>query len=322
MKRAPIIPRSISNDAHADNAPAAPMVDALISRVGALTKGNTIHLPVCGREVKFTLETISADEVSRATSVWAGNERDQGLLNESSLNDLIPSFLSSGQQTPALGRKFHNIIEVADGSRRRMAAIITGNEYRILIGDLDDEQMDALCRLGNDYRPTSSYERGKRYTRLLQEKFNNNVSALAQSENLSRISIIRCLNAAKLPYDVVKLFSHPGELSARAGEQLADFLAKNEKLMLSNLGILSKRKDAGETFEPDEILRALQAKDSKTMSKTSNAVKRQFSHGAYAKYQGDKVTINLDKSLIPSHVITRIESILSELDSPLETNNS
>ncbi len=97
-------------------------------------------LPVCGRNVNFKLETIPADKVEMATMVWLGNERDQDLLNETSLADLVPSFLTSGQQNPAFARKTAGIIEVADGSRRRKTAIITGCDYRVIVGDLDDEQ--------------------------------------------------------------------------------------------------------------------------------------------------------------------------------------
>ena len=68
MKRAPIIPRASSPvSKESNNTPAAPMVDALISRVGTLTKGNTISLPVCSREVKFTLETLDAERVQKET---------------------------------------------------------------------------------------------------------------------------------------------------------------------------------------------------------------------------------------------------------------
>ena len=62
MKRAPVIPKHTVKDIRPETepsaAPAAPMVDSLIARVGAMARGNTILLPVCGREVKFILETV------------------------------------------------------------------------------------------------------------------------------------------------------------------------------------------------------------------------------------------------------------------------
>ncbi|EOY6000384.1 ParB N-terminal domain-containing protein, partial [Salmonella enterica subsp. enterica serovar Infantis] len=128
MKRAPVIPKHTVTppvETSPSATSAAPMVDSLIARVGVMARGNSITLPVCGKEVKFTLEVIPADSVESTTSVWSGNERDQDLLTEDSLDDLIPSFLLTGQQTPAFGRRMAGVVEVADGSRRRKAAILT-----------------------------------------------------------------------------------------------------------------------------------------------------------------------------------------------------
>ncbi|MCV5791364.1 ParB/RepB/Spo0J family partition protein, partial [Escherichia coli] len=103
---------------------------------------------------------------------------------------------------PAFGRRVSGVIEIADGSRRRKAAALPESDYRVLVGELDDEQMAALSRLGNDYRPTSAYERGQRYASRLQNEFAGNISALADAENISRKIITRCINTAKLPKSV------------------------------------------------------------------------------------------------------------------------
>lgn len=63
-------------------------------------------------------------------------------------------------------------------------------------GDLNDEQMTALSRLGNDYRPTSAYERGKHYVYRLENEFGGNISDLADAENISREFFSRCMNTA------------------------------------------------------------------------------------------------------------------------------
>lgn len=84
MKRAPVIPKHTANTQAAEgtSVPAAPMVDSLIARVGAMARVNAITLPVCGREVKFTLEVLRGDVIENASRVWSGNERDQELLTE------------------------------------------------------------------------------------------------------------------------------------------------------------------------------------------------------------------------------------------------
>lgn len=317
MKRAPVIPKHTNNVSSANvetsPAPAAPMVDSLIARVGAMARGNTITLPVCGRDVKFTLEAIPGRSVAEISRVWSGNERDQELLTEDALDDLIPSFLLTGQQTPAFGRRVAGVIEVADGSRRRKAAILTDCDYRILVGDLDDEQMGALSRLGNDYRPTSAYERGNRYAQRLENEFNGNISALADAENISRKIITRCMNTAKLPKSVMALFNHPGELSARAGEALYKDFADKEELLLQQAANLHEQKNAGVMFEADEVISLLTAALKSNVNKRAQGSRHQFAPGATALYKGDKVVFNLDKSRLPANVIEKIEDILRSL---------
>lgn len=321
MKRAPVIPKHTVTTPSAETpsspAPAAPMVDSLIARVGAMARGNTIALPVCGREVKFTLEAIPGSLVENTSRVWSGNERDQELLTEDALDDLIPSFLLAGQQTPAFGRRVSGVIEVADGSRRRKAAILTSSDYRILVGDLDDEQMSALSRLGNDYRPTSAYERGQRYAYRLQNEFAGNVSALADAENISRKIISRCINTSKLPKSVVALFSHPGELSARAGEALHKAFSDKEALLLQQAADLHDQKKAGVIFEADEVIALLTSALKPTPASRQNlSTRHQFVPGASALYKGDKVILSLDKTRVPVECIEKIEAILKELATP------
>ncbi|WP_141023534.1 ParB/RepB/Spo0J family partition protein, partial [Escherichia coli] len=96
---------------------------------------------------------------------------------------LIPSFLLTGQQPPAFGRRVSGVIEIADGSRRRKAAALTESDYRVLLGELDDEQMAALSRLGNDYRPTSAYERGQSYASRFQNEFYGHISTLPNTQH-------------------------------------------------------------------------------------------------------------------------------------------
>lgn len=319
MKRAPVIPKNTVKNTPSElvqptATPAAPMVDSLIARVGAMARGNSIVLPVCGSEVKFTLEVIPGDIAESASRVWSGNERDQELLTEDALDDLLPSFLVSGQQTPAFGRRVSGIVEVADGSRRRKAAILTSSDYRILVGDLDDEQMMALSRLGNDYRPTSAYERGKRYAYRLENEFKGNISALADAENISRKIISRCLNTSRLPKSVIALFSHPGELSARAGESLNKAFTGKEALLQKQTDYLHEQKKAGVIFEADEIISLLNEslKDS-SKGKVNPSTRHRFAPGASALYKGDKIILSLDKTRLPPECIEKIESILQEL---------
>lgn len=317
MKRALIIPETTTASAPEFSAdtPAAPKVDSLISNASTMAKDHIITLPVCGRDVRFTLETIAAERVEKATVVWAGNERDQALLTKAALDDLIPSFLASGQQNPAFGRKASGTIEVADGSRRRMTAMLTNSDYRILIGDLDDEQMGSLCKIGNDYRPTSAYERGKRYRQRLDKEFNGNISSLAESETLSRKVITRCINTASLPREIMALFAHPGELSARAGDSMAKIFHKYPATLLEQSRIMATRKFNGERLEADAVIQQLTEAINKEKRVNPGPVsKRQYTVGASSQYKGNKYIVSIDTSRINADVIEKIEAILTTLE--------
>lgn len=320
LKNAPNIDTLMSNTHHAPQKAqsVSPMVGDLQSKLSSLS-GNTITLPVCGRNVAFKLETIPADKVEMATMVWLGNERDQELLNESALADLIPSFLTSGQQNPAFARRTAGIIEVADGSRRRKTAIITGSDYRVLVGELDDEQMQWLSQIGNDYRPTSAYERGKRYLRRLKE-FDGNVKALAEAEGIDRNIVNRCMNTAGLPKEILSIFKHPGELSARAGDALSKIYQGHEQTMLDGARQLLRMKQAGEDFEPARIIQALQ--DFILVDKTeAPKTEKAYGDGVTAKYKGNFVTLKLDNRKIPSNLMKKIEALLeSELGEAEQVN--
>ncbi|WP_407232026.1 ParB/RepB/Spo0J family plasmid partition protein [Escherichia coli] len=227
--------------------------------------------------MKFTLEVLRGDSVEKTSRVWSGNERDRELLTEDALDDLIPSFLLTGQQTPAFGRRVSGVIEIADGSRRRKAAALTESDYRVLVGELDDEQMAALSRLGNDYRPTSAYERGQRYASRLQNEFAGNISALADAENISRKIITRCINTAKLPKSVVALFLTPvNYLPGQVMHFKKPLQIKRNYLSSRHLTFMSRKK-AGVIFEAEEVITLLTSVlKTSSASRTSLSSRHQF----------------------------------------------
>ena len=104
MKRAPVIQDIPHTQSTEDTSSLAqpPMVDLLIARVGA-TRGNAISLPVCGREVKFTLEVLGETLLRALHAYGQAMSAIRNYFTEDALDDLIPSFLLTGQQTPAFG---------------------------------------------------------------------------------------------------------------------------------------------------------------------------------------------------------------------------
>lgn len=311
MKRQPVLRNAPSinfDDAKPaintiESSVSAPAVSQLASRVSGM-KGNTILLPVCGKEVSFTLKVISAPDVESKTIVFGGNERNQALLNETSLDDLLPSFLTSGQQVPAFARERNGSIEVADGSRRRKAAILTGSDYKVLLGNLNDEQMLWLSQIANDYRPTSAYERGLRYAQRLTSEFEGNISKLAEAEHISRKIIQRCIKTADLPLKTIQLFANPNELSARSGEALSKAYENNLDALKLVTHKLIKLKQEGRQFSTEELIASLMPK----RKQTESIDKKNFGKNIEVKYSKNNVSFHL--KFAPESLVQQIEQLL------------
>ena len=311
MKRQPVLRNAPSinfDDAkpaigNVESPVSAPAVSQLASRVSGM-KGNTIVLPVAGKDVTFALKIVSASDVEAKTTVFGGNERNQALLCESSLDDLIPSFLTSGQQIPAFARERNGNIEVADGSRRRKAAILTGSDYKVLVGNLTDEQMLWLSQIANDYRPTSAYERGLRYAQRLTSECDGNISKLAEVEHISRKIIQRCIKTAKLPLKTIQLFANPNELSARSGETLNKAYEDNFDALKLVTHKLMKQKQEGRQFTTEELIAALMPE----RKQSEKIHKKNFGKNIEAKYSKDSVSFHLKSA--PEPLVKQIEALL------------
>ncbi|GAL09577.1 chromosome (plasmid) partitioning protein ParB [Vibrio astriarenae] len=93
------------------------------AQAAAKEQAQVIELSVAGEElISFELIRIPATEVEAQTVVFSENAREQSFLNEHALSDVLTTLRERGQQYPAVGRRnAQGLIEVLDGSRRRMS---------------------------------------------------------------------------------------------------------------------------------------------------------------------------------------------------------
>lgn len=282
---------------------AAPVVNRVAREpIKSLRAGDTYKAPVCGRMVTFTLRVIPAADVATKTRVWKNNERLQEFLNETSLGDIIPSMRENGQDVPAYGRPADGGgVETADGSRRRAAAIITGRDYMVWVGDLTDAEMDHFTKIGNQYTPTSAYERGRRYKQLLETGTYANQRELAEAEGISHKVIQRCIAAASLPDEIIKLFPRLNDLSARGGETLA----KNRNAHM----LAAAKKMAKNPPEPEQIVSLLVS----ASNPPKEAAARQWSnkHWSIKTEPGKGLTIELQEE-IPEKIREKIAQFIKK----------
>lgn len=236
------------------------------ARVADMTPGNTIELPLPGgARKKFTLVVVPAAQVEQATMVSPLNQRHQGLLNEQSLADLLPSVVLHGILEPGMGRKVNGIIELGKGSRRRAAAILAGADYPALVGDLTDQEMADLDRISNYYLEPSAFERGHWYRRLEKQGMSlREIEAHLDEigDPASRRDITRCIRTSMLPTEVMEAFEVPNDVTPRLGEQL--FMAQSKssasrQQMVIEAGFIQAERKAGKSFTADQVRDALLA---------------------------------------------------------------
>jgi ParB/RepB/Spo0J family partition protein len=269
MKNAPKIDRQPVDTTLAGTAvTAGALAQRQRARVADMAPGNTIELTLPGgARKKFTLVVTPAAQVAQATMVSPLNQRHQGLLNEQSLADLLPSVLLHGILEPGMGRKVNGIIELGKGSRRRAAAILAGADYPALVGDLTDQEMADLDRISNYYLEPSAYERGHWYRRLQQQGMSlREIEAHLDEigEPASRRDITRCIKTSVLPTTIMEAFAVPNDVNPRMGEQLHDawqLALKNggSKGMAIEAGLIQAERLAGQQFTADQVRDALLA---------------------------------------------------------------
>lgn len=280
-----------------------PTVANLSRRAANVAPGNTITLSVLGRDVKLTCQKIDAQQVERKTMVYADNIRLQELLDEDSLADILPTMKNSGQQFPGIGREFNGVIEIADGSRRRRAAILSEQDYIVLVGDLTDAEMTYLSETGNEHQKPSAYEIGLRYKRRLHREFCDNLTHLADDIGLDRKTVRNYIETASIPIEIIRCFKSPNDVSARAGVKLYKLYQQYEDSMLMTAAELVKRKTELSTEEIFAKFEAIQPIAEKP-------TERVFRPGVVAKYKNKSVTFSLKN--VSDEIIQKIEKILEQ----------
>ncbi|EIY4766850.1 ParB/RepB/Spo0J family partition protein [Vibrio cholerae] len=209
-----------------------PVFSAAQTRKPSMSEGAKIDWPLSGgRSCKMVLMRIPANQVEQRTLVWGQNERDQVLLTDTALSDLLPSMQgkdgeNGGQRIPAVGRVVNGLVEVADGSRRRRSVILTNNDFWCWVGDLSDEDMTDLSEVGNYHKSTSEWERARKIEIRLKTEFEGNQSQASQVMGISRRSINRALMIASVPREVVAVFGCPNQMTGRKAQRIAEALAK------------------------------------------------------------------------------------------------
>jgi ParB/RepB/Spo0J family partition protein len=211
-----------------------------------LTTGSVLKKMILGNQRIFYHEIVEVGSVERRTSVFDLNERDQELLNEHGVADILPTIKRNKRNDfEAYARKIGNNFELADGSRRRRACVLGKAALLLWVcDDLTDREMEYLSDTGNDHKQASVYERGLKYNRWLESGRFTSASDIEREKGVARRTVTRCMNAAKLPKFLVEAFRTPNDMSVESSVKLHDVVTKNT----IDIEILKKRAEAQKLY--------------------------------------------------------------------------
>ncbi len=229
MKNQPVVDLSRINPAAKNdevNVSQVPSVQR--KKAQKIQRSNTMKKIVLGNERVFHHEVVEAGTVEQRTTVFDLNERDQELLNEHGVADILPEIKKEGRNNfEVFARKQGDNLELADGSRRRRACILGKAALLAWVcNDLTDREMEYLSDSGNQHKQASVYERGLLYQRWLDTGRYTSNADIARERDVDRRTVGRCINAAKLPKWLIAAYKTPNDMSVESAGQLFNMMSK------------------------------------------------------------------------------------------------
>ena len=173
--------------------------------------------------------------------MWAGHNREYGLLNEQRCEDLIESIKAQGrQEMPAIVRRVSgdpdHDFEVICGARRHwtISWLRAHNypEFKFLIDvrEIGDEEAFRLADIENRARDDlTDLERARDYLRALGAYYDGRQKTMAERLKVSESWLTRYLDLARLPEELMVAFKEPQEIGIRNAIALKALLKPDDR---------------------------------------------------------------------------------------------
>ena len=204
--------------------------------------------------------------------MWAGHNRDYGLLNEERCSDLIESIKAQGrQEMPAIVRRISGNedfdFEVICGARRHWSIswLRSHNypEFKFLVDvrEIGDEEAFRLADIENRARDDlTDLERARDYLRALTAYYDGRQKTMAERLKVSESWLTRYLDLARLPEELTRAFAEPQELGIRNAIALKALLKpddRRERAFREAKRLASLRQETGQSMPVIDVIKAL-----------------------------------------------------------------
>jgi len=232
------------------------------SDIANVGEPNIMVMPVTKQEVTFRLQRVDPTLID----VSPENERIQEFLDEISLQDIIPSMRSHGQQKPGTLRpRPEGRFELIEGSRRLASVRVIGDlDYLALVGEVPDADVRELALIENRHKDVSWYEKAKAFQRRIENGEYKNWAQLGAANGISDSHVNRYKACASLDELFVRILPSPSDMTLSYGETISKLMKKNAKsLKKKATELLVMRADAlgdvDKLLETKDILQLLKS---------------------------------------------------------------
>lgn len=204
--------------------------------------------------------------------MWAGHNREYGLLNEERCADLIESIKAQGkQEIPAIVRRVKDDpnfdFEVICGARRHWAiSWLRAHNYpdfRFLVDirSITDEEAFRLADLENRARDDlTDLERARDYLRALDAYYDGRQKVMAERINVTESWLSRYLDLARLPVELMGAFAVPQDLRIKHITAIKPLLKpedRRQRVFAEAAQIADRQADRAVPMPVPEVIRAL-----------------------------------------------------------------
>ncbi|BBN83941.1 chromosome partitioning protein ParB [Pseudoalteromonas sp. A25] len=194
--------------------------------------GDVITMPAPSdpnRTITLTCHVIKHKEIELKTKVYGQNRREQSLLNERSVADILPAIKNDKRNLhPALCWQKDNIQWVLSGSRRRKACLLGSADYVVLSSnDFNDDDAKLLAVSSDQYIAPSLWELGQAYAetkhKLQEQGKKGSFREIAAIEGVSHTAIADAIKAFEhIPKNVLNLYPTANHVGREAAKKIIE----------------------------------------------------------------------------------------------------
>lgn len=295
--------------------------------LGQTNVGEVVEMPSPSdpnRMIKLKCKVIPFSKIEHNTAVFGQNRREQSLLNEKSVADILPAIKSDGRNMhPALCWEKDGQLQVLSGSRRRKACLIAKADYVVLTSeDFTNEDAKVLAVSSDQYIAPSLWELGKAYeqtrAKLQEVGSKGSYREIAAIEGVSHTAVADAIKAYQhIKRDVVLLYPTPNHLGREVAKKLINASKEQPEQFNTKLAQFSEQSLLSEKMSDEKRAIAI-TKYLTTFSDESISRSEALLENKYVKVQrslnSGAITVKIDDKVLTDKRLEQLQKLLSSFN--------